>query len=231
MATSQPLGFTLQYTVIMFTSLGLAFYTSWNLTLVTLATVPISALVLSFIASKMQPSIEAQWVELNKASKLANNAISSIDVVKYFSGQALEKSRYHSAIKKAAKWYLRQARSNALQVGFVRIITLAMFVQGFWYGSSLVNSGKQSAGDVLTTFWACLIATQSIEQILPQMMVLEKGRAAGVSLQAALERVDKGKRVNEMTGRLMPKFCEGDIEIRNVSPLSESQEAMLTSIR
>jgi ATP-binding cassette, subfamily B (MDR/TAP), member 1 len=217
LATSQPLGFAVQYTATTFAALGLAFYTSWNLTLVTLATVPVSALILSFLASKMQPSIEAQQSELNRASKLANNAISLIDIVKCFNGQAFEKSQYYSAVKRAARCYLRQARSNALQIGFVRVMTLGMFVQGFWYGSSIVNSGQQSAGDVLTTFWACLIATQSIEQILPQMIVLEKGRAAGASLRVLLLRVDKGKKANKMMGRTTPTFCEGDIEVRKVS--------------
>lgn len=204
----------------MFAALGLAFYTSWNLALVTLATVPISAVILSFMASKMQPSIKAQQSELDKASKLASNAISSIDVVKCFNGQAFEKNQYHTIIKKAAKWYLRQARANAMQIGFVRVMTLAMFVQGFWYGSHLVSSGKQSAGNVLTTFWSCLIATQSLEQILPQMIVLEKGRAAGAALLAVLKQVDKGTKVNKMMGRMTPTFCEGDIEVRNVHGLA-----------
>jgi ATP-binding cassette, subfamily B (MDR/TAP), member 1 len=220
----------MQYMVTTLAALGLAFYTSWNLTLVTLATVPVSALVLSFLASKMQHSIEAQRSELNKASKLANNAISSINVIKYFNGQTFEKNQYRSSIKRAAKWYLRQARSNALQIAFVRVMTLGMFVQGFWYGSSLVSFGRQSAGDVLTTFWACLIATQSIEQILPQMVVLEKGRAAGAALQAVLERVDKGKRVNKMAGRTTPRFCDGDIEVRKVVKLLLNKHALPKSL-
>lgn len=216
-ATSQPLGFAAQYSVTALTALGLAFYTSWKLTLVTLATVPVSAIALSVIASQMQPSIEAQQVELTMASKLLNNALSAIDTVKCFNGQDFEIRQYARAIARAAKYYLKQARSNALQIGFVRIMTLGMFVQGFWYGSSLVGSGKTSAGDVLTTFWACLMATQAIEQILPQMIVLEKGRAAGAALKGVLEQMHKGRRVVKMRGKETPTFCEGDIEIRYVS--------------
>lgn len=90
-------------------------------------------------------------------------------------------------------------------------------MQGFWYGSSLVGSGKVSPGDVLTTFWACLMATQSIEQILPQMIVFEKGRAAGVSLKAVLERLSRRRQAKEPKGTRAPMFCDGDIEVRNVS--------------
>ncbi|KAI9816023.1 MAG: hypothetical protein M1827_002015 [Pycnora praestabilis] len=217
LATSQPLGFLCQYVVTMLAALGLAFYSAWSLTLVTLATVPFSAVILSVISAKMQPSIEAQEEKLTEASKIANNGISSIDTVKCFNGQDFEIWQYASVIKKAARCYLIQAHANALQIGFVRIITLGMFVQGFWYGSTLIHPGGKSAGQVLTTFWSCLMATQAIEQILPQMIVLEKGRAAGATLKAILDQVKMGRKITRMRGKRNPQFCEGDVEVRNVS--------------
>ncbi|KAK2761305.1 hypothetical protein FQN54_001827 [Arachnomyces sp. PD_36] len=223
MATSQPLGFAIQDVTTAIAALGLAFYTSWNLTLVTLAAVPVTAVALSFISAKTQSSIAAQQEGLAKASKLANNAIVSIDVAKCFNGQAYEVRRYTSAIHDAARHYLRQARANAVQIGFVRLTTLGMFVQGFWYGSSLVGSGKASSGDVLTTFWACLMATQAVEQILPQMMVLQKGWAAAVYLRAVLDQLNRRGGSKEPMGTRSPMFCDGDIEVRNLSFAYPSQ--------
>ena len=80
-----------------------------------------------------------------------------------------------------------------------------------------MTSGKKSAGDVLTTFWACLMATQSFEQILPQMIVLEKGRAAGATLKAVLAQMERGRKVVNMRGGQFPKYCDGDIDVRKVS--------------
>lgn len=164
----------------------------------------------------MQPSIEAQSEELTRASKLANNAISAVDTVKCFNGQDFEIWQYAKAVHRAARFYLIQAQANALQIGFVRLITLGMFVQGFWYGSHLVDTGKKNPGQILTAFWACLMATQAIEQILPQMIVLEKGRAAGATLKVMLVQMESGRKVTKMIGRMTPRYCEGDIEIRNV---------------
>ena len=217
MATSQPLGFVVQYAVTTIAALGLAFYTAWSLTLVTLAFVPISAVFLAWISARMQPSIDAQIVELTQASKLANNSISAIDTVKCFNGQDFEVWQYSTAVKRAATYYLTQAQANALQIGFVRIMTLGMFVQGFWYGSHLVDAGKKNPGQVLTAFWACLMATQAIEQILPQMIVLEKGRAAGATLKAIYIHMERGRRITRMVGRRTPAYCDGDIEVRKVS--------------
>lgn len=193
-------------------------YTAWDLTLITIATIPFSVVILGRISAKMQPSIDAQAEQLSRASKLANNAFHAIDTIKCFNGQDFETWKYARAIKKAATKYLSQAMANALQIGFTRFVTQSMFVQGFWYGSHLVMKGKKDPGEVLTAFWSCLMALQAVEQILPQMIVLEKGRAAGATLGAILTQMGKRSRVI-MTGNLKPKFCEGDVEVRNVSGL------------
>ena len=165
----------------------------------------------------MQPSIISQEVELSLASKIANSAISAIETVKYFNGQISELEQYKPVVIQAARYYMKQALSNSLQIGFVRFATTAMFVQGFWYGGHLVSTGKSSAGDVLTTFWACLMATKAIEDILPHMIVLERGRAAGAAMKAVLEQMSKGLKVDCRMDQSAPKFCEGDIEVRDVS--------------
>ena len=216
MATSQPLGFVVQYSVTAAAALGVAFYYSWNLTLVTLATVPFAGLMLSFISARMQPSIEAQQEHLSVASKYASHAISAIDTVKCYNGQDHETWHFACAIRRAARCYLVQARANALQIGFVRLVILSMFVQGFWYGSTLVGPGGKNSGQIVTTFWSALMATQSIEQILPQMLVLEKGRAAGATLKAVGMRIERGRRVTSMAGNFVPSHCCGDIEFRDV---------------
>ena len=165
----------------------------------------------------MQSSIIGQEVEMAKASSLAINALSSIDTVKCFNGQAHEVRQYVLAVEKAAKFYLKQALNNGLQMGFVRFILTSMFVQGFWYGSYLVRKGDSSTGTVITTFWSALMATRAWEDSLPHLNVLEKGRAAAIALNAILEKVENGRKVTKRATGITPKFCEGDIEVRKVS--------------
>ena len=217
MATSQPLGFLVQYTVTAVAALGVAFYHSWRLTLVITATFPLAAAVLSYTSAKTQPAIDRQEGSLSAAAQSSSNAVSAIETVKCFNGQSSEVREYSAEIRKAAQSYSFQAHMNAFQIGFIRLVTLGMFVQGFWYGSTLIGPGKESPGHVLTTFWAALMATQAIEQILPQMLVLEKGRAAGRTLKAVCLRVERGRRITEMMGSVLPSQCKGDIDIRGVS--------------
>lgn len=91
-----------------------------------------------------------------------------------------------------------------------------MFVQGFWYGISLVEAGQLTPADVVTTFWACLQSTQAIEDILPHIIVLEKGRASGSALQQLVEKINRHNLMGDTTKKVSPQFCEGDIRIKNV---------------
>lgn len=216
MATSQPLGLVLQYSFRTIASLVLALYTSWNLSLVTLAGIPIFSAIVAYLSTKMKPSIEAQQSELTTASKIGNSAIASIDTVKCLNGQSVELRNFSFRINKAAMHYLRHARINSLQIATIRLMMFGMFIQGFWYGSSLAISGKISAGEVLRTFWACLIAAQSIELGLPQAIVLEKGKVAAAALKEILN-YQTNEPSDEAKNASYPWYCEGDIEVNNVS--------------
>jgi ATP-binding cassette, subfamily B (MDR/TAP), member 1 len=61
------------------------------------------------------------------------------------------------------------------------------------------------------------MATKAIGDILPHILVLEKGRAAGAGTKAILDQMSGGLKVNSNAGESAPKFCEGDIEVRDVS--------------
>jgi ATP-binding cassette subfamily B (MDR/TAP) protein 1 len=173
MATSQRLGFFVEDTAAALAALGIAFYYSWNLTLVILAFGPLTVMIFAIINRKLQPAIEAQKRGLSEASKYSHTAIKDVDTVKVFNGQEQEIWKCACAIKKAAKSYMIQANANSLQMGFTRFMTTVMFVVGFWYGVVLVRQGL-GPGSVLTTFYSCLMATQAAEALLPQWLVLSR---------------------------------------------------------
>src|SRR4051794_6663007 len=114
LATSQPLGFLVQYSITALASFGLAFYSSWKLSLVILSTLPLAAVALSFISARTQPAIAAQSHQLTHASKHAGTAVTAIDIVKAFNGQNNEVWQYSQIIERAARCYIVQAHGNAL---------------------------------------------------------------------------------------------------------------------
>ncbi|PYH79389.1 ABC a-pheromone efflux pump AtrD [Aspergillus uvarum CBS 121591] len=227
-ATSQAFGLAVQYFFRAIVSLILAFYTSWNLSLVTLAGMPVLSAIIAFLSAKMNTSFEAQKIELAKSSKIVDSATTSIDAVKSFNGQLIEHRSFVASIDKAAVCYLRRARFTSLQIAFLRMMSFGMFIQGFWYGSSLATSGQLSAGEVLRTFWACLAAAQSFEFIMPQAAVMKKGKIASLALRHALSDRADGKVPGVLDGAICPDVCHGDIEVKNLSFSYSSQPDKLS---
>ena len=218
--TSQPLGCVIQYAVTTVAALGLALYYSWSLTLITLATMPAAAFILAWISAQIMLNVEAQRQELTNSLKMASTAISAIDTVKIFNGQDFELWQYAMAIRKVSSHYLGQARVQALQNGFLRFFILSIFVQGFWYGSHLVDTGQRSPGDILTCFWACLMAVQTAQAISTEYPYLLKGKVAGATIKASIVHMERGRRIIPMVGKKSPTRCKGDVEVRNVGSLN-----------
>ena len=124
------MGFCVSLIVEAFVALGLPFSYGPKLTLVILATLPASAVVLHFISRGLQDNIEKQADALTEASRTAHNAVTHISLLKYFNTQSQESRAYINQIRTAALYSLKQVRATALQAGFIKFISTTMFVQG-----------------------------------------------------------------------------------------------------
>jgi ATP-binding cassette, subfamily B (MDR/TAP), member 1 len=215
-ATSQVLGFLVCDTVASLASLGIAFCFSWKLTLVLIASIPVSVLVLGLATRGLEAAIQAQKHYLARAARYASASITAIDIVKVFNGCDDEVWQYYNAIHSSMKHYLKQARCNAFQMGYVTFWVVTLFVSGFWYGVALLSEGVKP-GDILTAFYATLIAFQGIEALMPQWLVLAKGMSAGLELYDLSKDVCSGRDMPKTIGWHKPEICVGDIELNNVS--------------
>ncbi|KAF2177036.1 P-loop containing nucleoside triphosphate hydrolase protein [Zopfia rhizophila CBS 207.26] len=217
LATASPMGEAIQCIVSTVAAIVIAFYFSWNLTLVIICTVPIVYLIMAFLSSQLSKRAHQQADKLQEALKYVTNAIQSIEFVKCFNGEPFELQKYGRVIARAASLYNRQTNLRSIQLGFMQFITLSMFVQGFWYGSYLVITEKRTAGQVVTTFWAALVAVQGLTGFLPQFIVLQKGKVAGARLLAMIAQMQQdGKGPETRSGKILDHFS-GEVEFKQVS--------------
>jgi ATP-binding cassette subfamily B (MDR/TAP) protein 1 len=233
-AASQPLGMVLRDLTTALASLGLALNQSWKLTLVIISTLPITALVVPYISRKVQPAIDKQIEVLSDAAKHITNSFSVIETVKCYNGQGVENWRYAALLKLAQEYYCRQVNWSALQTALLRVVALGMFVQGFWYGSTLVEGteGASMAGPIMTAFWSCVAATGALMQIMPMLISLEKGKVAGHRLRMLMAATTSDPTSSQDRGRDAPDTCVGDIAFEKVhfAYPSRSQQPVLRGV-
>jgi ATP-binding cassette subfamily B (MDR/TAP) protein 1 len=216
LATSQILGLLVCDIVAAFASIGVAFYFSWKITLVLLATLPVAGIILSLASRPCEPAIQRQRAQLATASKLAIASLLGIDLVKVFGGYKTDLRHYADAIRRSSKPFHVQAACNSFQMGFVVFWVFGLFIIGFWFGLSLVEKGM-SPGNVLTTFYATLAAFQGFESLMPHWLVLAKGMSAGGFLAAIVSDSRRGeKKIWKMGRTARPTVVFGDIKLTNV---------------
>jgi ATP-binding cassette subfamily B (MDR/TAP) protein 1 len=217
LATSQPLGglFALVSTFVL--SMAQAFYFSWDLTLVTISSVPLIMGVVIWIGRPMQKALTSQQGKLTEAQKYLTSAFSAIETVKCFNGQEIECGKYVKKVGEAALWYYRVANVHAIQMGFLGFLASTIFVQGFFYGGVLIDKQKKTTADVMTCFLSAIAAFQAVQGILPNIIVLEKGRSAGSMLRMIMAEVQSGAAVKKTSNMLCPEHCKGDIDVENLS--------------
>ncbi|WPG97252.1 Hypothetical protein R9X50_00002400 [Acrodontium crateriforme] len=228
LATSQPLGvlFALASTAIL--SLAQAFYRSWDLTLVILSTSPLIIITMTWLGNRTQNLLSKQKIPLNEAQKVSTNMISNIDTVKCFNGQYFEAKKYVQKTTMGARIYYSVVNAAAMQMAFLVLLSVSMFVQGFYYGGVLIDRGKKDSSDVVTTFLSTMGAFQAIQAFLPQMIVLEKGRAGGATLRAMMAEVKDDKSHEQGCGSIRPPHCYGEIRVKNLSFAYPLQPSRLT---
>ncbi|KAM0814178.1 hypothetical protein AB5N19_14181 [Seiridium cardinale] len=203
-------------TMTALANLLVAFYFSWTMTLIILATVPPSVIIINLLGYKLEPAIETQKQELAVASRHALSAITAIDIVKAFNGADQEIWQYSDAIKRSMKAYLIQSRANAYQMGYVKFWLEITFVIGFYYGVVLVSRGT-NAGVVITTFYAALAALQAVHSSLSMNLTLAKGMSAGQYLQHIISGDRMGFKAKKMAGNHQPEAWDGEIKFHNLS--------------
>jgi ATP-binding cassette, subfamily B (MDR/TAP), member 1 len=212
LSTSVPLGEGAQCIVMGATALMLAFYYSWDLTLVTISTIPIIYLIMYILSGVLSRRAHEHTENLQNALKHATTAVGNIEVVKFYNGERFQLDKFVSSITKAGELYKRQAHLRSAQIGLMQFTSMSVFFQGFWYASYSVMTGKNNTGQVVTTFWAALMAIQAITEFLPQFINVQKGKVAGACLRAVMKNIHK----NGLQTATIPMRVSGDIEFKQV---------------
>lgn len=198
--------------------LGIAFYNSWQLTLVLMATIPVSVVALTFISRGLGKAVEAQKRQLGHASQLVTAAVTAIDLVKVYNGFDNEVWQYIQTVKVVSAHFLQQAWRNAMQIGWIMLWTVNLFVIGYWFAARLVANNQITAGSAITTFYCATTAFQAIENFGPQWLVMVKGIAAGHGLQnIVLDMAQSRRKTPDSKGLHQPARCIGDVELNDVS--------------
>lgn len=219
-ASSLATGHLIQHLTTTLTALVLAFVWSPLLTLVILSAVPFLILIQGFSQAFASPRLAQEQTLIAHAASLVSRVVSNIGAVKAANAASYE----HTLLTRLPVAVQSLGAIWGVASGTNQFVTMAMFVQGFWYGAHLVLQGKNRPGDVMSVFWACLIATSNLQMMVPLLVILAKGKAAAAELATVISSsqedpaviVTKHRKLRPLR-RIMPHNFVGDFTLTNLT--------------
>ncbi|KIJ57988.1 hypothetical protein HYDPIDRAFT_53460, partial [Hydnomerulius pinastri MD-312] len=214
-ASSLAAGQLIQYLTTTLTALILAFTWSPLLTLVILSALPFLILIQGFSQAFASPRLAHERSLTARAASIVTRVVSTIAGVKASNAASYE----HTLLSRVPIAVPALPKIWGITSGTSQFVSMAMFVQGFWFGAHLVREGKNQPGDIMSVFWACLIATSNLQMAVPLMVVLAKGKAAAaelVSLISSSASASSNKKIRDLR-RITPRTFTGDFTLSNLS--------------
>lgn len=161
-AVSQALAEFVSQSITLIGGVIILFVKNVQLTLVMLSILPAVIIAGAYFGRRLRKISTVYQDKIAEANASAEEAITGIRVVKSFTAEPLEQTRYANAIAESYKIALRRARVRA---GFIPTIIAAMFIGigiVLWYGSRLLLTGDLLWGDFIAFMLLTVLVAGSI---------------------------------------------------------------------
>jgi ATP-binding cassette subfamily B protein/subfamily B ATP-binding cassette protein MsbA len=216
-----------------------AAWVSWQLLLLTLISVPIAAYVIQWLAKSLKRANRKAIEEFRFVYDRLEETISGIKVIKAFTQESRERSRFHRTTKLVYKRSMRIALYDSLVSPFTETIGIVIIMAAVLCGGYLVLNqqthlfGIRISDEPLTHGWLtmfyCMLAGASDpgRRLTAAFNSLQQGAAAADHLYELMDRETLVK--DPAQPKLLPELL-GPIEFREVSFAYKPSEPVLDHI-
>ncbi|KAF9649396.1 P-loop containing nucleoside triphosphate hydrolase protein [Thelephora ganbajun] len=192
----------------------IAFTQQWKLSLAMSSMIPMIAitggLMNKFISKYMQESLE----HIAEGGTIAEEVISTIRTSHAFGSQNMLHSLYNNRVMSAKAVDLKQAIWQGGALGVMFFTIYASYALAFQFGTTLINSGEATPGEIVNVVIAILIGAFSLALMAPEIQAIVHARGAAAKLFATIDRVPEIDSADP--GGLKPERCEGRITFENI---------------
>ncbi|XP_038973821.1 ABC transporter B family member 13 [Phoenix dactylifera] len=193
----------------------MGFSSVWQLTLLTLAIVPLVVIAggtYTIIMSSLSRKGEAAYAE---AGKVAEEVISHIHTVCSYVGEERAIEAYSRSLKTSLKFGKKSGLAKGLGLGCTYGLLFCSWALLLWYAGILVTHGVTNGGKAFTTILNVVFSGFALGQAAPNLSSFAKGQAAAKNILSIIAKVPEYSGTSE-NGLVLPEIA-GQIEFRQVS--------------
>ncbi len=199
--------------VTLIGGVALLIITSAQLTLTVALILPVAILFARIFGKKLRRVSTQFQDKLADATADAEETISAVRVIKWFSAEEIEVRRYHGAVQAAYRVALRRARLRGLLSPIVTFVALGTVALVLWQGGRQVIAGTMQMGDLV----AFLLYTVTVAGAIGALsgMYAELMEALGAS-RRIFELLDATSELHEAEDPVSLGKVEGRVAFESV---------------
>lgn len=214
-ALSEKVGNFLHYFVRFIAGFAIGFHSVWQISLVTLSIVPMTAFaggLYVYVATGLIASARKSYV---KAGEIAEEAIGNVRTVQAFVGEDKTVESYSMSLQNTYKYGKKAGLAKGLGLGTLQCVLFLSWSLLVWFTSLVVHKNIANGGESFTTMINVVIAGLSLGQAAPNVSSFIRAKTAAYSIFQMIERNTMSKSSSK-NGRKLHKVA-GHIQFKNVT--------------
>ena len=187
---------TIRDTIIIVGLMGWLLYLNWKLTMITLVMMPVIAIVIRLVNSRMRTSSRDSQRAMGDITQVIEESITAHKVVKLFGGQQYESNRFMDCANWVRRYSMKQTAANAANVPIVQMVAAFALAFLFYLAIEQSRTDGKTIGEFLSYIVSMMMLTAPLKRITSVSIKLQNGLAAAESVFALLDtpgETDAGK--------------------------------------
>ncbi|KAI6010757.1 P-loop containing nucleoside triphosphate hydrolase protein [Pisolithus orientalis] len=192
----------------------LAYTQSWRLALAMSSIFPCIGIVGGIMNKFVTKYVQEALQYVAESGTIAEEVISTIRTAQAFGSQKVLGGLFNKKMDSTRTVNAKAAIGNGCGLGFVFFIIFAAYALAFDFGTTLINEGRATAGQVVNVFMAVLIGSFSLAMLAPEARAVMNACGAAAKLFATIERVPDIDSASH--DGLKPEKVVGEITLEDV---------------
>ncbi|KAJ4906985.1 ABC transporter B family member 1 [Raphanus sativus] len=213
-AISEKLGNFIHYMATFASGFIVGFTAVWQLALVTLAVVPLIAVIGGIHTTTLSKLSNKSQESLSQAGNIVEQTVVQIRVVMAFVGESRASQAYSSALKTAQKLGYKTGFAKGMGLGATYFVVFCCYALLLWYGGYLVRHHLTNGGLAIATMFAVMIGGLGLGQSVPSMGAFAKAKVAAAKIFRIIDHKPTIERNSESGVEL--ESVTGLVELKNV---------------
>ncbi|KAI3743442.1 hypothetical protein L1987_61151 [Smallanthus sonchifolius] len=232
-AISEKLGNFIHYLATFVSGFVVGFTAVWQLALVTLAVVPLIAIIGAIHMTTLAKLSSKSQEALSEAGNIVEQTIAQIRTVLAYVGESRALQAYSEALRIVQKLGYKSGFAKGLGLGATYFTVFCCYALLLWYGGYLVRNHYTNGGLAISTMFSVMIGGLALGQSAPSMSAFAKARVAAAKIFKIIDHkpnVDRncesGLELDSVLGQLQLKSVDfsypsrPDVKILNNFTLS-----------